>query len=141
MRSRALIAGSGQNDVAGLQIAMRHAAAVRHVERAGQLDSVLQHLGRRQRIQAGNSFRFALEALPPDHIVGEMGGKDFDGDGAVKACVDRPIYFAHPASTNWRGNLENSSGRLIARVCLDESLRPRRTLRQPLPPPLTCARG
>jgi hypothetical protein len=56
-------------------------------------------------IQAGNNFGFTLKALAPRRVVGEMVGKNLDGDRAVQARVPRPIHLAHPARTDRRQDL------------------------------------
>ena len=125
-----------EHDVAGFQIAVRHALAVRLVQRVGNLDGVLQHLLDRQRtflqslrerlafqilhhqiidsvlmscivkradmrmIQAGNRLRFALEAFAQVSAVGEMSGKNLDGDDSIEARIAGLVHLAHSTRTN-----------------------------------------
>jgi hypothetical protein len=48
-------------------------------------------------IQAGNSFRFVLEALPQNGIAGKMLRQNLDGDGAFQARVARALHHTHAA--------------------------------------------
>src|SRR6202521_5090544 len=104
---------------------MNDTAAMRLVERVGDLGAVFQYLLHRQRtffqargqrfafdifhyqevdallatnivknadvrmIQAGNSFRFVLEALPQNGIAGKMRRQNLDGDGALQTRAAR----------------------------------------------------
>ena len=64
-----LHAGLGQHDVAGFQIAMHHAAAVRFVECVGDLHAVLQSLIERQ----GTLFKTLGEGFAFDAFHDEIG--------------------------------------------------------------------
>jgi len=54
-------------------------------------------------VQRRDGPGLAVEALPGLGIVGEMSGKNFDGDGSVETRVARTIHLAHAACTG-RGN-------------------------------------
>ena len=43
---------------------------------------------------------FAVEAIAELRIVGELGGKDFDGDDAIEARVARLVDLAHTAGSD-----------------------------------------
>jgi hypothetical protein len=123
----------GQHHVAGLQVTVHDAAAVRLVERVGDFDSNAQSLVWRQRLarQArGQGFAFQVLHHQEVHAVlaadivenadvgvlqardgpgltlkpgaeirirTEVGGKDFDGDGALQPRVARLVDLAHAA--------------------------------------------
>ncbi len=56
-------------------------------------------------IQAGNDFGLAFEPLTASDIFGELGGKNFYGDGAVEAGVERAVNLTHAARAERRHNL------------------------------------
>lgn len=49
--------------------------------------------------------RLALETLPSSFVEREMRRKDLDRDGAIEACVDRAVDFAHAAGADRRNDL------------------------------------
>jgi len=51
-------------------------------------------------VQAGNCFCFALESLAQLGAVGEMSGKNFDGDNSIEARITGFVYLAHSARTD-----------------------------------------
>ena len=51
-------------------------------------------------IQAGDGFCFAVEALAQFRAVGEMSGKNLDGDDAVEARIAGLVHLAHSARTD-----------------------------------------
>ena len=53
-------------------------------------------------VQATDRTGLTLEAFPALGIVGEVFGKDFDGDGAVQAGVGGAIHLSHSTGTNER---------------------------------------
>ena len=53
-------------------------------------------------IQAGNGFRFALEALAQFRAFREMRRQNFDRDNSVEARIAGFVYFAHAARANRR---------------------------------------
>src|SRR6266478_1902008 len=55
-------------------------------------------------IQAGDGFRFALEALFANGIGGKLRGKNLDSDSAFQPRIPRPIHFTHPAGTERASN-------------------------------------
>ena len=48
-------------------------------------------------VQAGDGFCFAVEALAQFGAVGEMSGKNLDGDDAIEARIAGLVHFAHSA--------------------------------------------
>ena len=48
-------------------------------------------------IELRDRARFSLEALPRFHVLGEMLGKNFDGDGSIEARVDGLVDLSHAA--------------------------------------------
>ena len=52
-------------------------------------------------IQRGNSASFTLEALLEFGIGGEMGGENFDGNGAIEARVFRAVDLTHATGAEW----------------------------------------
>ena len=59
-------------------------------------------------IQAGDGFGLALEALTACHIVGEMRGKNLDGDRTLQSHITRLINLAHSARAERRDNFVGS---------------------------------
>jgi hypothetical protein len=55
--------------------------------------------------ESGNSAGFPFEAFPQLRALREMRREDFDGDGAIKACITRPIHFTHAARAQRTENL------------------------------------
>ena len=53
-------------------------------------------------IQRGNGFGFALEAEFARGIRGKMRRQDFDGDGAIEACIASAVDFTHSARAQGR---------------------------------------
>src|SRR5207245_2864167 len=51
------------------------------------------------RAEAGRKLGLLLEALQEGLILGELGAKDLDGDGAAEATVDGAINDRHAALT------------------------------------------
>ena len=51
-------------------------------------------------IQAGDCFCFAVEPLAQLGSVGEMSGKNLDGDDSVETRVAGFVHFAHSARTD-----------------------------------------
>ncbi len=56
-------------------------------------------------VQAGDGARLALEAQTEVGVVGEVSGKDLDGDGPVESRVSRPIHLSHSARATGRQDL------------------------------------
>jgi hypothetical protein len=48
-------------------------------------------------IQARNSPRFALEALAPRWVFGEVFGQHLDGNVPIQPLVLRPVHLTHPS--------------------------------------------
>jgi hypothetical protein len=51
-------------------------------------------------IQAGDRFCFAIESLTQLGAVGEMSGKNFDGDDSIEAGIAGFINLAHSTRTD-----------------------------------------
>ena len=127
-----LDAGARDQNVAGLEVAMHDAFAMRGVERVGDLHGVLQRARERQRtgelgaldvlhhqvvgadiveradigvIERCHGAGFTLEA------VAEFGGGDFDGDGAVEARIAGLVDLAHAARSEQIQNLVGAHAR------------------------------
>ena len=79
---------------------------------------VVQHTNVRM-IQAGDGFRFALEALLANGIAGKMCWENFDGNGALQPRVPRTIHLAHPARANRVQDLIGSQPNSVGQWHLD----------------------
>jgi hypothetical protein len=53
-------------------------------------------------VQAGNCSCFALETLAQFSSIGEVIGKNFDGDDSVQTGVPGAVHLAHPACADGR---------------------------------------
>ena len=53
-------------------------------------------------VQAADGLGFTLEAFPALGVVGQVFGKDLDGDGAVETGIPCPVHLSHTACANLR---------------------------------------
>ena len=53
-------------------------------------------------VQAGNRFRFALEALLRCRVARNIRRQNLDGHGAIQPGIFRAIYLAHTARAKRR---------------------------------------
>ena len=51
-------------------------------------------------VQAGDGFRFAVESFAQFRMVGEVVGKNLDGDDSIEARVASFVNLAHSARTD-----------------------------------------
>ena len=62
-------------------------------------------------IQRREDFRFALKACEPLSILGDRRRQDLDRDLAFQLGVGGPIYLAHPAFADLRGDFVDAEAR------------------------------
>jgi hypothetical protein len=73
--------------------------------------------------ERGDCPGFSLEAVAEVRVIGDLGGKHFDRDGAIEAGVARRVDLSHSARTErsqnfvWTEARAGSEGQLECSIC------------------------